>query len=253
LPVSPSGHGPEARDTSALGHQPPVRNEASDEEGRTAATPTVGNEASREGPKARGDDDRGPATPTVRDEATAPRGTGLLPVDSITRAGSPCHEPDEATISALAQTPLQDEAGAPAGAQPSLENEARTPAVAHPSPQDEAIAPVGGAARPVPAVRVTALALLALLFSTGLAASFADVIGPDPSTQQRSGFTEPRPSWSGVSLRGPTDDSLALAARPGFGRRSRCVSAVRRSESFACLVSRRRDGDRRARWATSNP
>ena len=73
---------------------------------------------------------------------------------------------------------------APVAAQPSVQNEAKAPAVDHSRPQNEAITPAGGTGRPVPIVPVTAVVLLALVFSACIASTSersADVFGPDPS------------------------------------------------------------------------
>jgi hypothetical protein len=134
-----------------------------------------------QGPRARGEEDRGAGTPSGRDEAVAqpsrpytdpetvsdPGGRGSVRADPAVGLGRSLalpktgrHQrprvPDEAIAAVTAQPPVQDAAIAPAGARPSLQdeaisqvvappapqNEAGTPAIDHPGLRDEAIAPV---------------------------------------------------------------------------------------------------------------
>ncbi len=127
---------------------------------------------------------------------------------------------DETTATVVEQTPVPDEAAAALVAPSSLQNEvtaqaaARTPVIgdatappvaAQPSPQNEATAPARGAAREVPALLVTALALLAPLASAGFAAAFgrSTVVTPRPSPISAHEPRSPRTTLPGGDPRGP--------------------------------------------------
>ena len=165
--------------------------------------------------------------------------------DCAPRTTSPTPEPDEASAPAVAPTPvldeatdpavapssLRDEASPPAVAPPSLRDEASPPVVARPCLQDvattavvarsslqdeataaagpplqnEATAPAGGSARKEPAGLVTAVALLALLSSAGLAAAFgrSTDVTPRPSPISAHEPRDPRTTHPGGDHQGP--------------------------------------------------